>query len=159
MSRRSSAAQRVIESDLKYPTSTLIPKLVNYTMERGLKNKAREIVYYAINKLSEEYKITPEIAVETVVSNVKPLLEVKSRRVGGATYKVPCEVRYKRAVFLGMSWILSGARKSKKKRGGMKESLLNELRSAYNNSGFAFNKKEELHKTAQANRAFSHFSW
>ena len=137
MSRRRAAEKRTILPDHKYK-DIVLAKFMNRIMEDGKKSVSEQIVYGALN-------------------NVKPSLEVRSRRVGGATYQVPMEVRPKRAQTLAMKWIVDSAIKRNEKT--MRERVANEILDAFNNKGNAVKKREETHKMAEANRAFSHFRW
>ncbi len=148
------------------PTSRLAPdliyqnlkveKLINYIMERGKKNTARKIVYGAFDIIKEKAKSEPLEIFESAISNVGPQMEVRSRRVGGANYQVPHEVRPERRLALGLRWIIDSA-KSKSGR-PMMERLADELVNASKNEGEAVKKKENVHKMAEANRAFAHFA-
>jgi small subunit ribosomal protein S7 len=123
----------------------------------GKKSVSERIVYGAFNIVSEKTKKTPIEFFHSALDNVKPNLEVRSRRVGGATYQVPVEVRPRRAQTLAMKWIVDCAAKRNEKT--MKERIANEIIDAFNNKGSAVKKREETHKMAEANRAFSHFRW
>ena len=138
--------------------SGLVEKLTNYIMLDGKKATARRVVYGAIKILHEKTKSTdPLKVVEEAVSNASPLLEVRSRRVGGATYQVPREVSPDRRVTLALRWIIDAARAKKGKP--MAEKLSEELLAASKNEGGAIKKKEDTRKMAEANRAFAHFAW
>lgn len=156
MSRRRQAIKREILPDPMYQ-STLISKFVNIVMLSGKKSTAEKALYSAISLLAERTKDEPLAAFEKALSNVKPLLEVKSRRVGGATYQVPIEVSRDRGNALAMRWLVSFSRK--KSGGSFASKLANELTDAYNNSGATYKKKEDTHRMAEANRAFAHYRW
>ncbi|MBL0690794.1 MAG: 30S ribosomal protein S7 [SAR324 cluster bacterium] len=157
MSRRRRAAVREIASDPKFK-DPVIGKFINYVMRQGKKGIAEKIVYGSLDRLAE--KITEESiqdAFHKLLSNVKPHLEVKSRRIGGSTYQIPIEVRDSRKVCLALRWIVTAS----KARSGhsMVDKLSAELVDAYNNKGEAVKKKENTHKMAEANRAFAHYIW
>ena len=157
MSRRRAAEKRQILPDPIY-SSIVLNKFINEVMVGGKKTVAQKIVYGALdiiktNNQSED----PLDYFKKSINNVKPSVEVKSRRVGGATYQVPMEVRPKRAQTLAMKWIVDSALKRNEKT--MRERVANEIFDAFNNKGNAVKKREETHKMAEANRAFSHFRW
>ena len=156
MSRKRKAPKRTFLTDTKYK-SDLILKLMNSIMYDGKKTIAEKIVYDALNKLQSKGKEEPIKIFDTAINNIKPTIEVRSRRVGGATYQVPMEVRPIRAQALAMKWIVNSARKRSEKT--MQERVANELIDAFNNKGNAVKKREDNHKMADANRAFSHFRW
>ncbi|QSR86508.1 30S ribosomal protein S7 [Candidatus Methylacidiphilum infernorum] len=152
--RRRRAERRELEPDPKYG-SELITKLVNTVMRRGKKSVARRIVYEAIEELNQDNKEgDPVEIVRKAVENVKPKLEVKSRRVGGATYQVPVEVNPHRQVSLALRWIVHFA--NSRKGVPMAKALCSELMDAANGTGSSIKKRDEVHKMAQANRAFAH---
>lgn len=156
MSRRRRAIRREIKGDPRY-NSPLVEQLTNRVMRCGKKSLARRIVYGAIEKVSETLgKGDPMDFMLAALENIRPKLEVKNRRVGGATYQVPMEVPYQRQIGLAFRWLVLAANKRK---GAMAEGLANELLDAYNNTGEVVKKKEEVHRMAQANRAFAHFRW
>lgn len=156
MSRRRRAIRREIKGDPRY-NSPLVEQLTNRVMRCGKKSLARRIVYGAIEKVSETLgKGDPMDFMLAALENIRPKLEVKSRRVGGATYQVPMEVPYQRQIGLAFRWLVLAA---DKRKGSMAEGLANELLDAYNNTGEVVKKKEEVHRMAQANRAFAHFRW
>ena len=126
-------------------------------MYDGKKTTAEKIVYDALNKIKSKSKEEPINVFNEAMSNIRPTVEVRSRRVGGATYQVPMEVRPKRAQTLAMKWIVDSATKRNEKT--MRERVANEIIDAFNNKGNAVKKREETHKMADANRAFSHFRW
>ena len=156
MSRRRRAVRREVKGDPRY-NSPLVEQLTNRVMRCGKKSLARRIVYGAIEKVSETLgKSDPMDFMLAALENIRPKLEVKSRRVGGATYQVPMEVPYQRQIGLAFRWLVLAA---DKRKGAMAEGLANELLDAYNNTGEVVKKKEEVHRMAQANRAFAHFRW
>lgn len=134
-----------------------VAKLINYVMRRGKKEKARKIVYGAFEIVKEKTKRNPLEVFDLAIKNVGPLLEVRARRIGGATYQVPMEVKPERKLSLAMRWIVEAA-KSKKGR-PMTEKLAEELIEASQGKGGAVRKKENVHKMAEANKAFAHFAW
>ncbi len=143
--------------DLVYG-STKVEKLINYIMDSGKKNTARKIVYGAFEIIKEKKKdLEPLEVFDLAVKNTGPLMEVRSRRVGGANYQVPCEVRADRRLYLAMYWIINAA-KAKKGR-PMHQRLADELLAASNGEGDAVKKRENVHKMAEANKAFAHFAW
>ncbi len=137
--------------------SLQLARFINKVMRQGKKSLSRKIVYRALEKVKAELKDEDPLQVlATAVENVRPQMEVRPRRVGGATYQVPIPVRSRRGESLAMRWIIHFARK---KVGPMEENLAQELIAAYRNEGEAVKKKEEIHKLAEANRAFAHFRW
>jgi len=148
--------KREILSDPIY-NNVKVSKFINYVMRKGKKGRARKIVYDTFEILKEKTKKDPLEIFELAIKNVSPSLEVRPKRIGGATYQVPMEVRPERKLALAMRWIL-GAAKSKKGR-SMKERLANELLEAAQGKGVAVKKKEDTHKMAEANKAFAHFAW
>jgi len=159
MSRRNVAIKREILPDPKF-SSRLLAKFINMIMKDGKKSTAEKIVYDAldtlIGKLGETEEKTPQIFSD-LLNNLKPVVEVRSRRVGGATYQIPVEVRHERREALAMRWLIEAARGRSEK--DMKSKLANELLDASNNKGNAMKKKEDTHRMAEANKAFSHFRW
>ena len=155
MSRKGSAPTRVLLSDPKH-NSQLIARFINMVMKSGKKSVAEKIVYGAMDVIGEKNANTLEL-VEKALGNVAPAVEVKSRRVGGATYQVPVEVRASRRTALAMRWVIESARK----RGetSMPRKLAGELLDASENRGGAVKKREETHRMAEANKAFSHYRW
>ena len=156
MSRRRAAIKRKILPDHKFK-DLVIAKFMNRIMEDGKKSVSERIVYGAFDIVLKKTSEEPLEFFHSALDNVKPNLEVKSRRVGGATYQVPMEVRPRRAQTLAMKWIVASALKRNEKT--MKERIANEIIDAHNNKGNAVKKREETHKMAEANRAFSHFRW
>src|SRR5215467_10730862 len=156
MPRRRRAIVREIIADPVY-NSTLVEKFVNSMMWQGKKTVAQGIFYDAMEKLRERSGDDPLKAFKKAVENVKPLLEVKTRRVGGANYQVPVEVSQNRRTSLAIRWILQNARSRPEK--GMPEKLANELSEAANSRGGAIKKKDDVHRMAEANKAFAHYRW
>ena len=155
--RRRKVTKRELIPDVKF-NSPLVARLINTIMSRGKKSTAQSIVYGALDIIGERKKDMAPIDVFTqALENVKPKLEVKSRRVGGATYQVPIEVDPERQVALAMRWITTYSRGRKGK--SMMESLAGELLDAFANTGSAIKKKEDTFKMAQANKAFAHYRW
>ncbi len=156
MPRRSGITPRVVLPDPIYK-STVITKLINQVMQDGKKGIAQKIVYGALETLNKKTNIEAMTAFGTVMENVMPLLETKARRVGGSNYQVPCEIRPARKETLAIRWIVDAARKRTER--GMEACLAGELVDAYNQTGGAFKKKEEMHRMAEANKAFAHYKW
>ncbi|MBA2848514.1 30S ribosomal protein S7 [Thermosulfuriphilus ammonigenes] len=157
MPRKGPVPKREVPPDPKYG-SVLAAKFINYLMWDGKKSVARRIFYEALERIGEKLKgEDPYKVFEKAVENVKPLLEVRSRRVGGATYQVPVEVRPDRQRALAIRWILAAARNRGEKT--MVERLAAELLDAYKNRGAAIKKREDTHRMAEANRAFAHYRW
>ncbi len=157
MSRRKSADRREIGPDPIY-NDVVVSKFVNKVMWEGKKSTAQNIVYSALDELRG--KITgeePLTVFKKAIENCKPNLEVRSRRVGGATYQVPVDVRPSRRLTLSMRWLISNARERGEKT--MAARLAGELADAYNNRGNAIKKREDVHRMAEANKAFSHYNW
>jgi len=137
--------------------SEKVSKLVNYVMERGKKNTARNVVYAALNEIKEQTKKPPLEVLDSALQNTAPNMEVRSRRVGGANYQIPVEVRPSRRFALSMKWIILAARSKKGKP--MHKKLADEIIAASKNEGNAVKKRENVHKMAEANKAFAHFAW
>ena len=157
MSRKGQAPKRTILPDPKYGSEQLA-KFINIIMCDGKKSVAEKIMYGAIDALSERIKDkAPLEVVDTALENVRPLVEVKSRRVGGATYQVPVEVRAVRQMALAMRWLADAARKRNEK--SMVLRLAAELQEAAENRGSAVKRREEVHRMAEANKAFAHYRW
>ncbi|HAT68181.1 MAG: 30S ribosomal protein S7 [Candidatus Yonathbacteria bacterium RIFOXYC2_FULL_47_9] len=155
--RRKVTNRNIPNADIMYG-SVKIEKLINYVMEAGKKNTARTIVYGALDIIKEKNKeIEPLEVFELAIKNAGPLMEIRSRRVGGANYQVPREVRPERRFALAMRWIINAAQA--KKGRPMREKLADELLAASKNEGEAVKKKENTHKMAEANKAFAHFAW
>jgi small subunit ribosomal protein S7 len=156
MSRRRRAEVREIQADPVY-NSTLAEKFINSMMWDGKKTTAQNIFYGAMEKIGERAQDDALKVFKKAIENAKPLLEVKTRRVGGANYQVPVEVPQNRRTALAIRWILTGARSRPDK--GMPERLANELLDAANLRGGAIKKKDDVHRMAEANKAFAHYRW
>jgi small subunit ribosomal protein S7 len=157
MSRRRRAEKREIEPDPIYG-SRLLEKFVNRVMQSGKKTTARRIVYNALEKFSNRVKVENALeAFERAIENAQPALEVKSRRIGGATYQVPIEIPSNRRLAMAMRWIINFSRN--KVGRSMEDGLASELADCYNNQGSTIKKKEDTHKMAEANKAFAHYKW
>ena len=156
MPRRGSIAKRDVLPD-PLCNSKLVTRLINNVMYDGKKGVAQKIVYSAFDIIAEKTGKEPLEVFEAAMENVMPVLEVKARRVGGATYQVPMEVRPERKETLGLRWISTYARARSEKT--MKERLANEILDAVNGAGGAFKKREDTHKMAEANKAFAHYRW
>ena len=156
MPRKGPAPKRPLVADPVYQ-SPLVTQLVNKVLLRGQRSTSEHIVYKALDEISRKTGGDPVTVLKRAVENVRPQLEVKSRRVGGATYQVPVEVRAVRRQALGIRWIISAARDRNEKT--MTERLSAELLDASNNRGNAVKKREDVHRMAEANRAFSHYRW
>jgi small subunit ribosomal protein S7 len=156
MSRRHRAEKREINPDPKFG-NVVLSKFMNSVMHAGKKSVAEQIVYGALDIIERKTKQNPVGVFEQALDNVMPSIEVRSRRVGGATYQVPVEVRTSRRQALGIRWIILAARERNEKT--MTERLSAELLDASNNRGSAVKKREDTHKMAEANRAFSHYRW
>jgi small subunit ribosomal protein S7 len=154
--RRAGAAKREVLPDPKYG-SRLVAKFVNIMMIRGKKSTAERIMYDALISIEDRSKQDALKMFKSAIDNVKPAVEVKSRRVGGSTYQVPVEVRPERRTSLGMRWLITYSDKRGEKT--MREKLAGEILDAAANRGSAVKKKEETHKMAEANKAFAHFRW
>ena len=156
MSRKRSAPKKVFITDPKYK-STIIPKLINSIMYDGKKTIAEKIIYEALDKIKTKSKEEPINIFNEAINNLRPTVEVRSRRVGGATYQVPVEVKSKRSQALALRWLVEASRKRKDKQ--MSDKIFNEIYDAYENKGSAIKKKEDTHKMAESNKAFAHFRW
>ena len=156
MPRRGNVPKREILPDPVY-NSVLVTKLINAIMLDGKKGVAQKVVYDAFDIIKEKTGKEPVEVFEAAMENVMPVLEVKARRVGGATYQVPMEVRPERRQTLGLRWITNYSRLRSERT--MKERLANEIMDAVNETGSAFKKREDTHKMAEANKAFAHFRW
>jgi small subunit ribosomal protein S7 len=154
--RRKKKIKREIVPDPQYG-NVMVAKFINYVMRRGKKSVAHKVAYRTFNILGEKYKQEPLAVFDAAIKNVGPALEVKSRRIGGATYQVPREVRGERKFFLACNWILVAARNRKGKP--MAEKLAEELLAASKNEGAAVKKRLDTHRMAEANKAFAHFAW
>ena len=156
MPRRGNIAKRDVLPDPVYG-SKMVTRLINNIMYDGKKGVAQKIVYGAFSIVEEKTGKEPLVAFEEALENIMPVLEVKARRVGGATYQVPMEVRPERRQTLGLRWLVGYARKRSEKT--MKERLANEIMDAVNNTGASVKKREDTHKMAESNKAFAHFRW
>ena len=156
MSRKKKAPKRISYPDAKYG-SLILSKFVNFMMYDGKKAAAEKIIYDSLDKIKEKTKSDPMKIFNDAINNIKPNLEVVSRRVGGATYQVPVEVRAKRGNTLALRWLLEATRKRKNKT--MCDKLFNELMDASQRKGSAIKKREDTHKKAESNKAFAHYRW
>ena len=156
MSRKKTQPKKVVTPDPIF-NSTIIPKLINSIMYDGKKVVAEKIVYQAMEKIKSKTKEEPINVFNEAINNIKPTVEVRSRRVGGATYQVPVEVKTKRAQALAIRWLVDASRKRKDKH--MSDKIFNELFDAYEKKGAAVKKREDVHKMAESNKAFAHFRW
>jgi small subunit ribosomal protein S7 len=157
MSRRRQADKRPLSADAKY-NSALVSRLVSTVMVSGKKTTAQRIVYGAFDSIAEKLpQVSPVEVLQRAVDNAKPRIETKARRVGGATYQVPLEIPSDRQAALAMRWMVDFA--DSRKGTPMKEALANEIMEAYQAQGNAIRKRDEVHKMAQANKAFAHFRW
>ncbi|MDZ4200386.1 MAG: 30S ribosomal protein S7 [Kiritimatiellia bacterium] len=156
MARRHKAEKRKITPDARF-NSEMVAVMINHLMQRGKKSVAQSIVYGAIEEVSKKIEGDPMESLARALDNVKPRIEVKSRRVGGATYQVPVEVSSERQMALALRWIRQYARA--RKGISMSRALAAELVDAYNNQGAAIKKRDDTHKMAQANKAFAHYRW
>ena len=156
MSRKKTQPKKVVTPDPIF-NSTIIPKLINSIMYDGKKVVAEKIVYEAIEKIKSKTKEEPINVFNEAINNIKSTVEVRSRRVGGATYQVPVEVKSKRAQALAIRWLVDASRKRKDKH--MSDKIFNELYDAYEKKGSAVKKREDVHKMAESNKAFAHFRW
>ena len=156
MSRKKTQPKKKVIPDPKF-NSTIIPKLINNIMYDGKRGVATKIVYDAIEKIKTKSKEQPIDIFNEAINNIKPTVEVRSRRVGGATYQVPVEVKAKRSQALALRWLIDASRKRKDKN--MSDKIFNEIFDAYQNRGSAIKKKVDTHKMAESNKAFAHFRW
>ena len=156
MPRRGFIAKRDVLPDPLY-NSKIVTRLINNVMYDGKKGVAQKIVYGAFDIIKEKEQKDALEVFETALNNIMPVLEVKARRIGGATYQVPLEIRAERRQTLGLRWIVAYARKRHEKT--MAEKLAGEILDAINGNGGAFKKKEDMHKMAEANKAFAHYKW
>jgi small subunit ribosomal protein S7 len=156
MGRKKKSIDRKVAADPRF-NSVIVSKFVNRMMWDGKRSVSMRIVHGAMDIIQGKIDKEPLEVFMKALDNVKPVVEVKSRRVGGATYQVPVEIRETRREALGMRWIISAARK--RSGHGMHERLATELMDAYNGTGTAFKKKEDTHKMAEANKAFAHYRW
>jgi len=156
MSRRTSATKRDVLPDPKYGNK-MLSRFINILMLSGKKAVAEKIVYGALDRIAEKSKGEPLPVFEKALGNIRPMVEVKSRRVGGATYQVPIEVRSDRGMALAMRWLVDAARKRGEKSMGLR--LAGEILDAYEQKGTAVKKREDTHRMAEANKAFAHYRW
>tara|TARA_B100000700_G_scaffold295066_1_gene357635 strand:- start:295 stop:765 length:471 start_codon:yes stop_codon:yes gene_type:complete len=156
MSRKKTQPKKIPILDPKFK-SPIVPKLINSIMYDGKKTVAQKIVYDAIEKIKTKTKEQPITIFNEAINNIKPTVEVRSRRVGGATYQVPVEVKSKRAQALAIRWLIDASRKRKDKY--MSDKIFHEIFDAYEKKGSAVKKKEDVHKMAESNKAFAHFRW
>lgn len=157
MPKRFTASQKQLRPDPRYK-SKLVAKFVNNLMWDGKKSVAQQVMYDAMDIMSKRIKDVPPLEIfETAINNVKPMLEVRSKRVGGSTYQVPMPVNPKRQQTLAFRWILAASRGKKGKP--MRERLAQELGAAFNREGAAMTTRENVHRMAEANKAFAHFAW
>ena len=156
MSRKKQAPKRTFYPDPKYG-SVILAKFINFIMYDGKKTTSEKIIYEALEKIKNKTKEDPIKIFNEAIGNIRPNLEVRSRRVGGATYQVPQEVKSKRSQTLALRWLLEASRKRKNKT--MSEKLFYELMDASQRKGSAIKKREDTHKMAESNKAFAHFRW
>ncbi len=156
MSRKRKAPVRKVYPDPKFH-SEVVSKFINSIMYDGKRSTAEKILYDALEKIKSKNNEDPLKIFNTAITNVKPNLECRSRRVGGATYQVPVEVKAKRSQALAIRWLIDASRKRKDKK--MSDKIFNEIFDAYQNRGSAIKKKEDTHKMAESNKAFAHFRW
>ena len=154
--RKNRAEKRNVEPDPVYE-EVIINRLINKIMWDGKKSLAEKLLYEALDVIREQTDEDPIDVVKEALENIMPVLEVKSRRVGGSNYQVPVEVDDNRKLSLRLRWMVSAARNRGER--SMRERLVNEIMDAYNNTGGAVSKKEEIHRMAEANRAFAHYRW
>ena len=156
MSRKKQAPKRIFYADPKYG-SLILAKFINFMMFDGKKTTSEKIIYEALEKIKNKTKDDPIKIFNNAIGNIRPNLEVRSRRVGGATYQVPQEVKTKRSQTLALRWLLEASRKRKNKT--MSDRLFNELMDASQKKGAAIKKREDTHRMAESNKAFAHFRW
>ena len=156
MSRRREAAKRTVTPDPKFG-DVLLAKFITTVMRSGKKSAAEKIIYGALERIEDKKKSNPRELLGKALENVRPMVEVKSRRVGGATYQVPVEVRSERRNALAMRWLVDAARARSEKSMGMR--LAGEIMDAADNKGSAVKKREDMHRMADANKAFAHYRW
>jgi len=156
MSRKSSAPKRIFYPDPIYG-SLVLSKFINFIMYDGNKSAAEKIIYTAFKQIKDKAKQDPIKIFNEAINNIRPNLEVRSRRVGGATYQVPVEVKIKRSQTLALRWLLEATRKRKNKT--MSDKLFNELMDASQRKGAAIRKREDTHRMAESNKAFAHYRW
>jgi small subunit ribosomal protein S7 len=156
MPRRGFVSRRVVGADPVHGDA-LVARMINGIMRKGKKTIAEKIVYGSMEIIKEKTKEDPVSVLKKAVENTKPVIEVKSRRVGGATYQVPVEIRPERRLALSLRWMIDFAKERSEKR--MVDRLSGEILDAYNNRGLTVKKKEDTHKMAEANKAFAHYRW
>ena len=156
MSRKKKAPKRIFYPDPKYG-SVVLAKFINFIMYDGKKTTSEKIIYDALEKIKNKTKEDPIQIFDAAIGNIRPNLEVRSRRVGGATYQVPQEVKTKRSQTLALRWLLEASRKRKNKT--MSDKLFNELMDASQKKGSAIKKREDTHRMAESNKAFAHYRW
>ena len=156
MSRKKRAPKRIFYPDPKY-NSLVLAKFINFVMYDGKKTTSEKIIYEALEKIKNKTKEDPIKVFNNAISNIRPNLEVRSRRVGGATYQVPVEVKANRSQALAIRWLIDASRKRKDKK--MSDKIFNEIFDAFQNKGSAIKKKEDTHRMAESNKAFAHFRW
>ena len=156
MSRKKRAPKRIFYPDSRY-ASLILAKFINFVMYDGKKATAEKIIYNTLEKIKNKTKEDPIKVFNNAVNNIRPNLEVRSRRVGGATYQVPVEVKTKRSQTLALRWLIEASRKRKDKK--MSDKIFNEIYDAFQNKGSAIKKKDDTHKMAESNKAFAHFRW
>ena len=156
MSRKNRAPKRIFYADAKFQ-SLVLSKFINFIMYDGKKAVAEKIVYTALNQIKDKTKDDPIKIFNEAIANIRPNLEVRSRRVGGATYQVPVEVKTSRSQTLALRWLLEASRKRKNKT--MSDKLFNELMDAFQRKGSAMKKREDTHRMAESNKAFAHYRW
>ena len=156
MSRKKQAPKRIFYPDAKY-SSLILAKFINFVMYDGKKATSEKIIYDALEKIKNKTKDDPIKVFNEAIANIRPNLEVRSRRVGGATYQVPQEVKLKRSQTLALRWLLEATRKRKNK--SMSDKLFSELMDAAQNKGTAIKKREDTHRMAESNKAFAHYRW
>ena len=156
MSRKNRAPKRISYPDAKYQ-SLVLSKFINFIRYGGKKTAAEKIIYNALDQIKEKTKDDPIKIFNEAINNIRPNLEVRSRRVGGATYQVPVEVKTKRSTTLALRWLIEATRKRKNKT--MSEKLFNELMDASQRKGSAIKKREDTHRMAESNKAFAHYRW
>ena len=156
MSRKKQAPKKIFYPESRYE-SLVLAKFINFVMYDGKKNVAEKIIYSALEKIKQKTKEDPIKIFNEAINNIRPNLEVRSRRVGGATYQVPVEVKSKRSQTLALRWLLSATRNRKNKT--MSDKLFNELMDAAQKKGSAVKKREDTHKMAESNKAFAHYRW
>jgi len=156
MSRKKRAPKRIIYADSRYG-SLVLSKFINFVMYDGKKSAAEKLIYTAFKQIKDKTKEDPIKIFNEAINNIRPNLEVRSRRVGGATYQIPVEVKTHRSQTLALRWLLEATRKRKNKT--MSDKLFNELMDAYQKKGSAIKKREDTHKMAESNKAFAHYRW